>query len=113
MKLRKEDNGWYLFYCEGCGCRHFIDPTIWTFNGDLDNPTVSPSILVRSGHYKEDHFGDCWCTYNDKHPENPSSFECYRCHSFVRNGMIEYLSDCSHSLAGQIVPLLDEGDWFK
>ncbi|MCZ4340562.1 hypothetical protein O4H52_03015 [Sphingomonadaceae bacterium G21617-S1] len=27
------------------------------------------------------------------------------CHSFVRNGQIEFLSDCTHALAGQTVPL--------
>lgn len=35
------------------------------------------------------------------------------CHSFVRNGKIEYLNDCTHELAGQTVELLDEHDWFE
>lgn len=27
------------------------------------------------------------------------------CHSFVRNGKIEFLSDCTHELAGKTVEL--------
>ena len=30
-----------------------------------------------------------------------------RCHSFVREGRIEFLSDCTHALAGQTVELPD------
>jgi hypothetical protein len=32
-----------------------------------------------------------------------------RCHSFVRAGMIEFLSDCTHELAGKTVPIPDLG----
>lgn len=32
-------------------------------------------------------------------------FSC--CHSFVENGMIRYLDDCTHSLVGQTVELPD------
>jgi hypothetical protein len=28
-----------------------------------------------------------------------------RCHSWVKNGEIQFLSDCDHALAGQTVPL--------
>lgn len=31
-----------------------------------------------------------------------------QCHSFVRDGRIEYLSDCRHELAGQTIDMLDE-----
>jgi hypothetical protein len=30
-----------------------------------------------------------------------------RCHSFVRNGRIEFLGDCTHALASQTVDLPD------
>jgi hypothetical protein len=55
----------------------------WSFNGDLENPTFSPSMLARS---------------NIKGQERV-------CHSFVTNGKIQYLSDCTHSLRGQTVEL--------
>ena len=32
--------------CPGCGCSHIFDQQ-WTFNGDFEKPTFSPSMLVR------------------------------------------------------------------
>lgn len=60
-------------------------PGPWAWNGDLTLPTLSPSILCR------------W-THGEAH-------EPRCCHSFVRNGRIEFLSDCTHALAGQTVDL--------
>jgi len=57
---------------------------LWTFNGDFDRPTFSPSILTQS-------------TWSD------GSKFC--CHSFVTDGRIQFLGDCTHVLAGQTVDL--------
>lgn len=81
----------------------------WKFNGDYDRPTFTPSILISSGHYTP-HFkpGDsCWCTYIAEHPDEKESlhFRCGRCHSFVTDGQIHFLSDCTHALADKTVPL--------
>jgi len=94
------------FYCPGCGEFHTVNRT-WAFNGDSDRPTFSPSIKVTSGHFLAEHKpGDrCWCTYNAEHPDDPTPFHCEMCHSFVENGQIRFLDDCSHALAGQTVDL--------
>lgn len=34
-----------------------------------------------------------------------------RCHSFVENGRWRFLSDCTHELVGQTVPLEPLPDW--
>jgi hypothetical protein len=95
----------YKFYCEGCKQNHMVNEG-WTFNGDYERPTFSPSILVRNGHYLPKHNSDpCWCTYNAEHPDDPASFKCGVCHSFVTDGKIQYLSDCTHELAGQTIVL--------
>jgi hypothetical protein len=94
----------YMFYCEGCKCNHAIGSG-WTFNGDLIKSTFNPSVLVTSGHYMEGHKGDCWCSFNAKHPDEPAPFACFRCHSFVTDGKIQYLNDCTHELAGQTIDL--------
>lgn len=70
----------YVFFCPGCGYHHEFDSR-WTFNGDYDKPTFSHSLLINQ-HKSES-----------------------RCHSFVRDGKIEFLSDSFHSLAGQTVEL--------
>jgi len=72
------------FICPGCRKRHALNTT-WQFNGDYDKPTVSPSVLVT------------W-TYGEDNKQE-------RCHSFIKNGMIQFLNDCTHELKGQIVEL--------
>lgn len=117
-KLRKLEDGAVMFRCPGCGDNHMIyveAPTdglqhaVWSFNGNGDRPTFTPSILVRSGHHAPHHKpGDsCWCTYNVEHPDSPAPFECRVCHSYITDGQIQYLSDCTHELAGKTVPLPD------
>lgn len=101
------------FTCPGCGDKHVMpvegaSPT-WGFNGNMERPTLTPSIFVRCGHYVPG-FEDkraCWCSYNEEHPTEPAPFRCYACHSFVTDGRIQFLGDCSHVLAGQTVDLPD------
>ncbi len=78
----------------------------WTWDGNEDAPTISPSILVTSGHHAPGWTGpNCWCTYNAAHADDPSGFACERCHSFVREGNIQFLADSTHALSGQTVPV--------
>lgn len=53
----------------------------WTWNGSIDAPTLRPSVLT--------------------------SGRDFRCHSWINNGVAQFLEDCSHSLRGQTVPLDD------
>lgn len=116
-----EGRGGYTFYCPGCGEGHTIQTEgngAWSFNGDLEEPTFSPSVLLRSGHYASTHKpGDrCWCTFNAERAakgEAPSAFKCGICHSFVENGTIRFLRDCTHALAGKTVPLPELPDHVK
>lgn len=107
--FRKVENqpGLFNFWCEGCGCAHGVwtespnhtTNAKWDFNGDLVSPTISPSLLVRYPHplgYSNDNPAPLGYT-------GPDTIDI--CHSFIRNGMIEYLSDCTHQLAGKTVPL--------
>ena len=103
-KLRRTDNGMVLFKCPGCKHAHGIGvepaadgvarPT-WQFNGDGDRPTFSPSVHVRTGRAVDPSFI----------PEEGDPPEI--CHSFVTDGQIQFLNDCTHALAGQTVPLPD------
>lgn len=80
----------FMFFCPGCKYyhsvvieRHSPGPE-WTWNGDMNKPTFSPSLGV-----------------NMAMPE-------HRCHSFVRDGRIQYLDDCYHELAGKTVDMVAE-----
>lgn len=89
MKIKKQVVEYYTFYCQGCKYEHtytvFQDGTQWIFNGDMEFPTFTPSLLNR----KMDLDGK----------------EISRCHLYVTNGKIVYCNDCTHSLSGQTVDL--------
>lgn len=94
----------YKFKCPGCGQWHRVDNR-WNFNNDLDNPTFKPSLLYTTGHYIQNNSkGDCWCDYKERTGKD-APFECLRCHSYVTDGRIRFLNDCSHELAGQTIEL--------
>lgn len=87
----------YTVYCLGCKYNHEIPTSrehnpngpCWEFTGDPDNPTFAPSLLIPEQIYTD--------------PENNLA----RCHSFIRNGQFQYLSDCTHELVGQTVDMVD------
>ena len=98
--------GEFMFDCPGCKCSHSI-PTkgagAWYFNGNTDRPTVSPSLLVRAPMWvppvtAENH--EEW----KRNPWEQKQVESV-CHSIINDGKIQYLSDCTHELAGQTVEL--------
>jgi hypothetical protein len=89
----------WSFYCPGCKCHHgisTIEPHAWSFNGDIDRPTFSPSLRVQSG-------PKCDPITHLRIPGEPDQV----CHSFIKNGMIQFLGDCTHELAGQTVEIPD------
>ena len=79
------DKDRYFFDCPGCGSMHYFnfrgDPKekpIWSWNGDLEKPTVSPSIRVQSD---------------------------IICHFFIKNGTIQFCGDSQHEMAGKTVEM--------
>ncbi len=84
------------FWCPGCNTSHSIrtEPNGWGYNGNADAPTFTPSVLVQyNGPDAGQDRGD-----GDRAP--PAV-----CHSFVTDGKIQFLGDCTHALVGQTVPL--------
>lgn len=83
------------FWCPGCEEQHMVEVggtnpgPKWTWNGSLELPTFSPSILL---------------SRNSKDQV---------CHSFVHDGRIQFLSDCGHALAGQTVDLPEPPEWMR
>jgi Family of unknown function (DUF6527) len=105
--LRTIEGGRLAFWCPGCEELHMVNSG-WKFNGNYDKPTFSPSVLVTGGHYNVEgaatKAGHCWCNFKERTGLD-SDFICIRCHTFVTDGKIQFLSDCSHKLAGQTVEL--------
>lgn len=100
MRAKRDDNGQILFKCPGCRHLHACDSR-WNFSGDFARPTLSPSVLIRVGHHVTGQ------TKAECNACNEGLTACGICHSFVRDGRIEFLSDCTHALAGQTVDLPD------
>lgn len=105
--FRLAEGGRLLFWCPGCDGAHQVQVgegpgPRWGFNGDYDRPTLTPSVLVRGTRIERDErgkwTGEWICGANGA----PIPMVC---HSFVRDGQIQFLNDCTHSLAGQTVPL--------
>ena len=102
--------GFVTFWCPGCSEAHVIpygagDGPRWSYNGNPAAPTFSPSVLIRSGHHVPGHTppDPCWCGTDED--GQPWPFMCSVCHSFVTDGRIQFLNDCTHPLAGQTVNL--------
>lgn len=87
-------------WCPGCELSHRATlvgetgdrpPVCWEFDGNMEAPTVTPSLLVTR-------------SLGLDHVEQ-------QCHSFITAGQWVFLSDCTHNLAGQTVPLPPVPDW--
>jgi hypothetical protein len=94
--IRKTKEG-YAHWCPACKTSHifYVDtPTHrgarWTFNGDVNNPTFSPSMNISVGPYPDD---------------DEEAGRIDRCHYFLTQAKLQYLSDYTHELAGQTVDL--------
>lgn len=96
MKVRAKKTGdgkivGYDFFCPGCKDWHHFNTAgegpVWGFNGNLEKPTFSPSLLrVR---------------------EWPGMEFERRCHLFVIDGVIHFCSDCFHHFSNKKVEMID------
>lgn len=98
---RLGNNAGFNHWCPGCDAPHGIwveQPNRlnakWTFNGNQELPTFSPSI--RCFH---------WSKYKEDATPADGAIEITDCHYFIVDGIIRYCGDCKHKLNGQTVPL--------
>lgn len=116
--LRSVEGGRLGYWCQGCEETHHVvveaqphPGPVWGYNGNPDAPTFSPSVLVQH---------DLWTP-----PVTAQNLEQWRaapweqhqvhhvCHTFIRDGMVQFLGDCTHPLAGQTLPLPELPDWLR
>jgi len=97
-------DGKLMFGCPGCGLAHEVnvdrpERPRWEWNRDMVCPTFKPSILVRGTR-----------RITDEEAERIMAGEKLErvklvCHSFVTDGQIRFLGDCTHEHAGKTLPL--------
>ena len=88
----------YFFDCPGCTRGHFLpvcpyraeNGACWNFDGNLAVPTFRPDVVSRFVH--------------------PHTHIEEVCHFFLTTGLFYFFPDCTHSLAGRIVPMKNVGD---
>lgn len=100
-KVKDIGNGNYSFYCPGCEFEHVYwtnNPgrPEWQFNGDLNNPSFTPSLLNRSGKYVPG-----WKPHAEDWTQEQIDNASIQCHLYVTNGAINYCGDCSHAYSGK------------
>ena len=83
--------------CPACGFEHAFSVDLdghgkwqgngdaWSFNGDYESPTFSPSMLSNRD------------SVDEHHP---------LCHSFLQDGVWQFLEDCTHDMVGQHVAMV-------
>jgi len=91
-----------MFHCPACGFCHgprVEGPGAWGWNGSLESPTFTPSLLVRGTVPMTDDEINRIMAGEQIEPKP------LVCHSFVTNGQIRFLADSTHALAGQTVDI--------
>ena len=94
-KFHQIESEYLAWHCPGCEGGHAVPVNGhksgrgWQWNGSFDSPTLTPSVLVNVG---------------GANPTEPI------CHTFIKDGRIQFLNDCTHALAGQTVDIPDWDD---
>jgi hypothetical protein len=94
-KLRRGQSE-HFWFCQGCDGLHPL-PDGWTFNGNVDQPTFSPSFR---------HWGNRFSSYDERGVGVGEPIP-WVCHYFVTDGKVAYCSDSTHKLAGQTIDMPD------
>lgn len=75
-----------LFNCPGCGHWHEVTTwRIWTFNGNVDAPSLTPSVNNKVGPFPDGHIEIC--------------------HFVLTDGKVSFCNDCTHDKRNQVLDL--------
>jgi hypothetical protein len=103
--LRRIDGG-FAHFCPGCHEMHKL-PDIWTFDGNLEKPTFTPSFKhegIRRVFVDGKWTGEWVRDVNGKTVP-------YICHYTLTSGVLSFCRDSTHALAGKsaTLPALPQG----
>lgn len=113
--LRNGTDGRLTWWCPGCNHAHQV---IASITGDLPRPDAADPDWTPPAEYYQARNGWSWNGSATKPTFMPSVLVSYDgqdagqgdapprvCHSFVVDGQMQMLSDSTHALAGQTVPI--------
>jgi hypothetical protein len=100
------------FICPGCNGYHAVTVKggqspgpVWGYNWNDEKPTFTPSLLVRWVSVPKIFEKDSSGKYVLDPKGRIKGAKDQICHSFITDGKIQFLSDCTHKLKGQTVEL--------
>lgn len=124
-KLRSLEGGRVAYWCQGCGHLHQINVgdgpgPRWGYNNNPEAPTFTPSVRVTWTEPANLHNPEAMQRdLEDVRARRADGDENARvplankvCHTFITDGRVQFLGDCTHQYAGQTLDLPDlPGDW--
>ena len=87
-----------------------IIPGTWSFNGELDCPTFTPSVRITGKQTIKNERGEWTGEWVRDAAGNPLD---YCCHYILTVGQLQFCGDSTHALSGKTVPLPDLPDWLR
>lgn len=114
--LGQAEDGSLWFFCRSCDAPHSLNVGAgtgprWGYNSNAEAPTFTPSVLVQHDQW-EPPATTLDIAEKIRIGEIKQTKVAKVCHSFVTDGRIQYLGDCTHGLAGQTVDLPEwEAAW--
>lgn len=94
LKSRGKLHGWE-FWCPACDGAHQFHAGPWSFNGDFERPTFTPSLLVHA---------------HEPTGQGLPGYKQERCHLNITDGQIIYHMDSEHAMRGTTVPVPEWDD---
>jgi hypothetical protein len=97
-KFHEIEPNYVVWHCPGCDTNHMVavngkkmeNGAGWQWNGSFDSPTLAPSVLYNVGR------------------SNPTE---HLCHSLVKDGQMQFLDDCTHTMKGKTVAIPEWDDY--
>jgi hypothetical protein len=95
MKAHRVNDEHVAFHCPGCESAHMIRDSAggWTFNGNFERPTFTPSVLVTGTQPITD------AEHATLMAGGSIETRPLRCHSFVTDGRIQFREPFPGNLA--------------
>lgn len=99
------------FWCPACETTHRIRvdvPNAWTYDGNESAPTITPSVKVMHTRFSElaEKQYEHWQQSGEHPPGGKYDSREDVCHTVVTAGKIQFCGDCTHAMAGQLVPMI-------
>lgn len=100
-RFLRRGEGRYFHWCPACADTHQLPDRGWTFNGDFEKPTFTPSFkhngvqrILVDGEWNGEWVRDA-----------AGKAVPFVCHYILTKGQLFFCGDCTHAMKNKVVPL--------